>query len=200
MTGHSRTMQRVPTVNEPTFDGSEPTRPAVAPDFSEIYETYFDFVWRSARRLGVPDASLDDVVQDVFVTVYRRLPAFEGRSLLRTWIFGIVRHTVNDFRRSARRKPTEALAHEVADVGAESPHEQAANEQASKLLHAVLAELSDDLREVFVLSELEQMSAPEVAQALSLNVNTVYSRLRSARREFDAALHRLRCRDEWRSR
>jgi len=199
MTGHSRTMQRVSAVNEPT-DGSEPTGHALTPSFPEIYETYFDFVWRSARRLGVPDASLDDVVQDVFVTVYRRLPAFEGRSLLRTWIFGIVRHTVNDLRRTARRKPTEALAHEVPDLGSESPHEQAAHEQATKLLHAVLAELSDELREVFVLSELEQLSAPEVATALSLNVNTVYSRLRSARREFDAALKRLRCRDEWRSR
>ncbi len=51
-----------------------------------------------------------------------------------------------------------------------------------------------------MLSELEQMSAPEVASALSLNVNTVYSRLRSARKEFEAALKRLRCRDEWRSR
>jgi RNA polymerase sigma-70 factor (ECF subfamily) len=103
------------------FPGScaEEPRAATAPEpglgpvgalsFALVYEQHFDFVWRSARRLGVAEASLDDVVQDVFVTVYRRLDAFEGRSSLKTWLFGIVRHTVRDLRRSARRKPTEAL-------------------------------------------------------------------------------------------
>lgn len=170
------------------------------PTFAQIYEEHFSFVWRSARRLGVAEASLDDVVQDVFVTVYRRLDAFEGRSQLRTWLFGIVRYTVQDLRRSARRKPTEALADEVPDASGTTPQDAALHGEGTRLLHAVLLELSDELREVFVLSELEQMSAPEVSEALSLNVNTVYSRLRTARKEFDAALKRLRCRDEWRAR
>jgi RNA polymerase sigma-70 factor (ECF subfamily) len=64
----------------------------------------------------------------------------------------------------------------------------------------LLGTLDDDLREVFVLSELEQMSVPEIASALSANVNTVYSRLRTARQEFDAALKRAQKRDEWRMR
>jgi RNA polymerase sigma-70 factor (ECF subfamily) len=167
--------------------------------FGEVYEIYFDFVWRSARRLGVPEASLDDVVQDVFVTVYRRLPYFEGRSLLKTWIFGILRHTVRDLRRSMRRKPTEALEHEPQD-GGHNPQEAAARGEGQKLLHEVLAALDEDQREVFVLCELEQLSAPEIASALEVNVNTVYSRLRAARQNFDAALKRLRSRDEWRMR
>jgi RNA polymerase sigma-70 factor (ECF subfamily) len=179
-------------------------RPDVAatptPVFADVYEQHFEFVWRSARRLGVPEASLDDVVQDVFVTVYRRLPDFEGRSQVKTWVFGILRNTVNDLRRSQRRKPTEALTVEPVDTSANGPQEAFAREQGARLLHAVLTELEDDLREVFVLSELEQMSAPEVASALSVNVNTVYSRLRAARRDFDAALKRLRTRDEWRTR
>jgi RNA polymerase sigma-70 factor, ECF subfamily len=197
--GHSDSMRQVSAVSEPDRCGGPP-QPAGLPSFAEIYEQQFDFVWRSARRLGVPEASLDDVVQDVFVTVYRRLPAFEGRSQLKTWIFGVLRHTVHDLRRSARRKPTEALVDDLADAGGPTPQDEALRGEGAKLLHVVLMELEHDLREVFVLSELEQMSAPEVAQALALNVNTVYSRLRAARREFDAALKRLRSRDEWRTR
>jgi RNA polymerase sigma-70 factor (ECF subfamily) len=164
-----------------------------------VYETHFDFVWRSARRLGVPEAVLDDVVQDVFVTVYRRLGEFEGRSQLRTWIFGILRHTVGDLRRTQRRKPTESLGDEPLDARP-GPHEAAVRDESTRLLSRLLDELDDDQRDVFVLAELEQMSAPEIASALDVNVNTVYSRLRAARQEFEAALKRARSRDEWRIR
>jgi RNA polymerase sigma-70 factor, ECF subfamily len=203
MAGHPTDMRH----DAPASEIGQPTAEVVAApsisnsrlQFSDVYEQHFEFVWRSARRLGVPEASLDDVVQDVFVTVYRRLPDFEGRSQVKTWVFGILRNTVNDLRRSQRRKPTEALIAEPIDVSA-GPQEAFAREEGARLLHAVLTELEDDLRDVFVLSELEQMSAPEVASALNVNVNTVYSRLRAARRDFDAALKRLRTRDEWRTR
>lgn len=205
MRGHSDDMRRGSVTSEPGFQGSSSSdrvamlaAPGDTPSFAQVYEEHFAFVWRSARRLGVPEASLDDVVQDVFVTVYRRLPAFEGRSQLKTWIFGILRHTVGDFRRTLRRKPTEAMEQELPDAHAGGPHEAAARREGVKLLDSVLGELSEELREVFVLAELEQLSAPEVAAALTLNVNTVYSRLRTARAEFEAALKRLRCRDEWR--
>jgi RNA polymerase sigma-70 factor (ECF subfamily) len=204
MSGHPRNMRRASATIEPEAAGSIAAAAqlglAAAPHFADVYDEYFEFVWRSARRLGVVEASLDDVVQDTFVTVYRRLAVFEGRSQLKTWIFGVLRHTVRDHRRSLRRKPSESLDHEPADRESQSPHEAAVRSEGVKLLDAVLGELDDELREVFVLSELEQMSAPEVALALSLNVNTVYSRLRTARASFEAALKRLRCRDEWRSR
>jgi RNA polymerase sigma-70 factor, ECF subfamily len=170
------------------------------PSFASIYDEHFDFVWRSARRLGVPEASLDDVAQDVFVTVYRRLAEFEGRSQLKTWIFGILRHTISDLRRGQRRKPTSALEHEPADGRALSPQDAAVRSEGVKLLHEALASLPDEQREVFVLAELEQLSSPEIASALEINLNTVYSRLRAARQEFEAALKRLRSRDEWRMR
>jgi RNA polymerase sigma-70 factor (ECF subfamily) len=107
---------------------------------------------------------------------------------------------VSDLRRSQRRKPTEALEHEPSDAGRASPQEAAARGEGHKLLHAVLEALDEEQREVFVLAELEQLSAPEIASALEINVNTVYSRLRAARMSFDAALKRLRSRDEWRMR
>jgi RNA polymerase sigma-70 factor, ECF subfamily len=201
MPGHPPDMRHDAPATEPDLAGPPAaTVVSCAPNFSDVYEQHFEFIWRSARRLGVPEASLDDVVQDVFVTVYRRLPDFEGRSQVKTWVFGILRNTVNDLRRSQRRKPTEALTVEPVDLTSTGPQEAFAREQGARLLHAVLLELEEDLRDVFVLSELEQMSAPEVASALNVNVNTVYSRLRAARRDFDAALKRLRCRDEWRSR
>lgn len=177
-----------------------PCLPGPTQSFAELYELHFDFVWRSARRLGVPEASLDDVVQDTFVTVYRRLSAFEGRSTLKTWIFGILRHTVSDYRRTQRRKGTQPLACEPTDCQGPSPHDATARLEGSRLLHEALSTLKDEHREVFVLSELEQLSAPEIAQAVEANVNTVYSRLRCARQEFEVALKRIRSRDEWRMR
>lgn len=202
--GHSKDMQpgHAPQVVEP--GGMLPAAVVSAsverPSFANVYDEHFEFVWRSARRLGVPEASLDDVVQDVFVTVYRRLPDFEGRSQLKTWIFGILRHTISDLRRGQRRKPTSALEQEPADAREPSPQDAAVRAEGLKLLHEALASLADEQREIFVLAELEQLSSPEIAAALDVNLNTVYSRLRAARQEFEAALKRLRSRDEWRMR
>ncbi|MGE3634951.1 MAG: RNA polymerase sigma factor, partial [Sandaracinaceae bacterium] len=70
----------------------------------EIYDACFDFVWRSARRMGVAEAHADDVVQEVFLVAHRRLADFEGRSSVRTWLFGILLRVVSDHRRTLRRK------------------------------------------------------------------------------------------------
>ena len=73
-----------------------------------------------------------------------------------------------------------------------------AEREAVRTLHTILDELDDEKREVFVLAELEQMTVPEIADAVEANVNTVYSRLRAARREFDQAVLRHRAREQWR--
>jgi RNA polymerase sigma-70 factor (ECF subfamily) len=163
-----------------------------ARDFDAVYETYFDFVWRSLRRLGVPDAQLDDATQDVFVVVYRRLAEFEARSTLKTWLFGIVLRVVSTLRRTERRRPTEPLSGEPADGRDAAPEELTESAEAARLVRELLTELDEDRRAVFVLAELEEMTAPEISVALSVNLNTVYSRLRAARRDFDAALARHR--------
>jgi RNA polymerase sigma-70 factor (ECF subfamily) len=163
-----------------------------ARDFDAVYEAYFDFVWRSLRRLGVPDAQLDDAAQDVFVVGSRRLPEFEARSTLKTWLFGIVLRVVSTLRRTERRKPTEPLAGEPVDGRTAAPEELTESAEAARLVRELLTELDEDRRAVFVLAELEEMTAPEISVALSVNLNTVYSRLRAARRDFDAALARHR--------
>lgn len=177
------------------------------PAFEAIYDEHMAFVWRSLRRLGVQDAGLDDAVQDVFLVVHRRLPEFEARSEVKTWLFGIVLRVARTCRRTVRRKSPEAAsaggaedAEQIVDIDGARPDELAEKTEAMRVVHAVLDELDDDKREVFVLAELEQMTAPEISEALGVNLNSVYSRLRAARRDFEQAVARRRAQDGWRYR
>jgi len=183
---------------------ADPRAEVCAWSFEALYEEHFDFVWRNARRLGVGEASVDDAVQETFLVLHRRLGEFEGRSSVKTWLFRILVRVASDHRRTVRRKSPhlhgEAVdADTVADEG-NDPHEEAARQEGVRRLHHLLDELDDDRRAVFVMAELEQMTVPEIAEALGANVNTVYARLRTARQEFDAAAQRERARDGWRLR
>jgi len=173
--------------------------------FAALYHAYFHFVWRSARGLGVDAAALDDVVQEIFVVVHRRLAEFAGRSTQRTWISGIVLNVVRRHRRTVRRRSPPELAGaepdalETLPAGDRDPYEAAAHAEGTRLLHRILAELGDDKREVLVLAELEELTVPEIAGALGIKLNTAYSRLRLARQEFDRAVARHHARDQRRS-
>lgn len=169
--------------------------------FEEVYDEHFAFVWRTARRLGIRDSATADVVQEAFLVVHRRLAEFEARSSVRTWLYGIVRRVVHGHRRTAQRKDPRTRAGEdgpnvdtVAD-GEPGPEETVEQADAVRLMHRLLDELDLDKREVLVLAELEQMSVPEIAEATGENVNTVYSRLRAARRDFEMAVTRFQSRD-----
>lgn len=175
-------------------------RPAVAfvrPSFEEVYQQTLPFVWRTVRRLGVGDSTRDDVAQEVFVTVYRRLSEFEGRSSVKTWVFNILMGIVRNYRRSHRRKGKgQALSASVVDPavladGAADPSELASREEAARILQELLDELSEEKAVVFVMAELEEMTVPEIAELVNANINTIYSRLRAARREFNEALARM---------
>jgi RNA polymerase sigma-70 factor (ECF subfamily) len=171
---------------------------ACSPGFDTVYDDYFDFVWRTCRRLGIPEASLDDAVQDVFIVVHRRLGDFRGHSSLKTWLFGVVLRVVQTHRRTASRRPAEPLGDYEPKCPKAGPAEATAKAQARAVLQRLLDELDEEKRVVFVLVEIEQMSCPEVAEAVSANINTVYSRLRAARKDFDAALARYRAQQEMR--
>lgn len=163
----------------------------------DIYESHFDFVWRTARRLGATESQVDDVVQEVFLVVQRRLPSFEGRSELKTWLFGITRRVVyaSVRRRGKQREVVLGEESDIPDVHAPSAETQLATHEDTRLLYSLLDELDEDKREVFVLSELEEMSGPEIAEALDLQLSNVYARVRTARQAFDAALKRYRARE-----
>jgi RNA polymerase sigma-70 factor (ECF subfamily) len=173
--------------------------------FEAIYAEHFDFVWRNVKRLGVAEGHVDDAVQEVFIAVHRGLGAFQGRSSVRTWLFGIVANVASHHRRRHRRKSPD-LGEEAVEVDAipdersGSPLDQAVRLEGVRLLHKLLDELDDEKRMVLVMSELEQMSAPEIAEALSMNVNTVYARIRAARQQFNEAVARETARDKRRQR
>jgi RNA polymerase sigma-70 factor, ECF subfamily len=160
-------------------------------DVTQLYDQHVAFVWRNLRRLGVPPASLDDATQDVFLVVHRRIadaPADGPRS----WLFGILRRIAADHRRRGRRRsavPIDDVPEPpTGDLG---PEQRAARAEAARMIHRILDQLSDDKREVFVLAELEQMTAPEIAAAIGIPINTVYSRLRVARAEFESHAAKL---------
>ena len=156
--------------------------------FEALYADSFAVVWRTLARLGVPATCLDDACQEVFLVVHRRRQDFQGRSKLKTWVVGIAIRVAADHRRAAKRKPPPQSLDEALPDPSQTPLEHATREQERALVYRLFSLLPDDQREVLVLTEMEQMSAPEISDALGVNVNTVYSRLRLGRRAFDAAL------------
>jgi RNA polymerase sigma-70 factor (ECF subfamily) len=167
------------------------------PVFAEVYAEYFPLVWRLAAHQGVPRASVEDVVQEVFMVVDRRLASFEGRSSLRTWIVGVTQNVVRDQMRKRSNRPAgEPL--EGVDVPSEAtgPGTKLDRKLSARMLAEVLAHMTDLQREVFVLCEIEELSAPDAAEALGSNENTVRSRLRAARQVFDEQVARLKSRQE----
>ena len=186
---------------------SKAVAPAIAPDpaydvppFQAIYRQYLDFVWSSAGHLGARRDVIDDVVQDVFLVVHSKLATLQRPEALRSWIYGIVRRTVSDYRRSRRTRDAAG-----ARLGAEfkssrpsqpSPLDMAERSAELELLESVLAELDEPKREVFVMVEVLEMTVPEVVQALEIPLNTAYSRLRMARQSFEEVLAKYEARDE----
>src|SRR5262249_17392590 len=158
-------------------------------NFVEIYDAWAKFVWRTLLRLGVQQGAVEDVVQEVFLVVHRRLPEFRARSTPRTWVYGIAVRVARNHRRTQHRR---RLGPSAMDSSVEpallpahsgsAPDAMLEKAEAANLVNRLLNELEDHLREVFVLSELEEMTAHEIAEALDVNANTVYSRLRAARR------------------
>lgn len=157
--------------------------------FIELYQQQFDFVWRSVRMLRVPADVIDDVVQDVFLVAHRRLEDYEARASVRTWLFAIARRVASAQRRGLRRRVR--LLEQVSTVEHESsatPYDLSARSETQRALLAALEQLPEEQRLVFALAELEEMSAPEIASALGVKLNTVYSRLRIARHALAALL------------
>jgi RNA polymerase sigma-70 factor (ECF subfamily) len=156
--------------------------------FDALYGEHFEFVWRSLRRLGVQAEDLDDAAQDVFIVFLRRCAEFRRESSYRTWLFGIASNVAHQYRRRALRQAQTTPVTDSQRAPHPSPLEQASSTEALRTIDAFLASLDDSKRHVFILAELEQMSAPEIAEALGVKLNTVYSRLRAARQAFHALL------------
>jgi RNA polymerase sigma-70 factor (ECF subfamily) len=141
--------------------------------------------------MGVRENELDDVVQEVFIVINGKLATLEKPDSLRSWIYGIIRRTSSAYHRARRTKVASAAAlslePEVRYPQQPSPLELAEQSDQARLLWLLLEKLEPSKREVLVLSELDDMTAPEIAGALDVPLNTVYSRLRTARQDLEAA-------------
>lgn len=154
----------------------------------DAYRQYFQYVWALLGRLGVPEASLEDVTQEVFLVLHRRRGEFRQDSSVRTWLHGIALHVARRHRAKLdrRRRKAEELP---PGLPPPTPEAEVGQRLALQRLDHLLGQLGDEQREVFVLAEIAELRAPEIAELLGVKLNTVYSRLRLARRRLRQALH-----------
>ncbi len=195
--------------SEPGCEPSENEVVQASAAFDAFYVKQWRFVWRSLGRLGAAEAAVEDLFQEVFLVVHKRLPAYEpaaeNRELAeRVWVLEIIRNVLRTHRRQQQRKGA-AFNSESSDLEAmpaptETPLGIAESSERVRLLNELLATLDEDKREVFVLVELEGMSVREAALALNKNESTARSCLTTARAELKRAYDRHRVRDEWRLR
>jgi RNA polymerase sigma-70 factor (ECF subfamily) len=169
--------------------GGVDTPVRAAPSVAEVYERHFEYVYRCLRHLGVWEASLDDAAQDVFLVVHKKLADFDGGVPVTTWLYAIVIRIARRYRErqgKARRHDDDAsLAHD------RSPEGELDARRKLAFARRALDELDDDKREVFVLADVHQLPAAEIATITGAPLNTVYSRLRVARELFARATRRL---------
>jgi RNA polymerase sigma-70 factor, ECF subfamily len=185
--GEAPSDERAAAVNE--------AEPDVSARLRALVDAHHEFLWRSVRRLGAPTEQVDDAVQEIFFIAHRRLEDIEpGRE--RAFLFSVARNVTAELRRRAARARVrvDEGAIERAVSQAPGPEELLDEGRLRAQLDEVLDGLGEDARVVFVLIEIEGMSAPEVAALLDTPVGTVASRLRRGREQFRAVARRLRAR------
>jgi RNA polymerase sigma-70 factor, ECF subfamily len=168
-----------------------PVEASVSVRVRRLVQEHFDFIWRLLCRLGVPEADVDDAAQQVFIVAAQRLGDIPAERE-RTFLYGTALRTAATLRRDRRRRSRWVESGSADSASLEpTPHEELERRQALAFLDEVLAQLGDQLREVFVLCEIEELPASEVASITGLPPGTVASRLRRARHKFDEQARRL---------
>ena len=158
--------------------------------FDACYREHFAFVWRLVGAFGVEPGARDDLVQETFLVVRRRLGSFQPDRPMRAWIAGIARRVVSHHRRARDRAARREAGWSY--TASDDPEATLERADAVALIESFLDELDHDKREVFVLMEIEELSAREVATIVGVGAPTVYSRLREARRRFASFVERER--------
>ena len=157
----------------------------------ELVDAQFDFVWRSLRRLGVPEAAVDDASQQVWLTVSRRLESVEpGKE--RSCLFSVAMRIAANARRGIARRREDATEAPDAIDPSPTPEDMLDRSRQRALVDEILSTMPLDLRAPFILFEVEELPAPEVAKVLGSPVGTVASRVRRAREHFRGEVARLR--------
>ena len=173
--------------------------PLAVPSFEQLYTRWFHDVSRWVRAMGGLSADLDDLTQEVFLVVRRKLAQFDGRNA-GGWLYSIAKHQVRDYRRRAwvrhllRVSPREPDTVEPSQLVAHSPDpsEVLQRRQAEQFVNRILAKMSETQRTAFVLFEIEGYSGEEIAALEQIPVNTVWTRLHHARKRFFAMVEEAR--------
>ena len=170
---------------------SESRLPAL--DFRTLFELESPYVLRTLRRLGVTDRDVEDMAHEVFLAVHRELGKYDRTRPIRPWLFAFCFRIASHHRRKTRRETVQDVADVAIDPG-DGADTLLDRERKRRLVLAALDELELDRRAVFVLHELDGFTCDAIAQSLEIPLGTVYSRLRLARGDFTAKMHRLRAR------
>lgn len=176
------------------MDVPESSPPSSPERIAALVRQNYGFVWRLLRRLGLREGDADDAAQQVFLAASARLSDIEPERE-RSFLYGVALHVGSRARRSQgrrREEPLEAAGErEAREPNAEQMLQQ---RQARELLDALLDEMPEELRVVFVLFELEELSTPQIAELCEIPVGTAASRLRRARQDFEERVARVEAR------
>ena len=162
--------------------------------FVDVFRSHAPYVWRLLQRLGASASDADDLCQEVFVVVHRRLSEIDTSRPLRPWIYGVAVRVASAHRRQRRVRHGSRLEEEVLGSPA-TQYDVVERRQARDVLREAISRLDDPKREIFVLHELEELKMSEIAEALSCPLQTAYSRLHAARSEVKAFFARLEARE-----
>jgi RNA polymerase sigma-70 factor, ECF subfamily len=162
---------------------------------TQVHDLHGDFVWRTLHRMGIRAPHVDDVYQEVFLVVHRRLSSFTGQCALTTWLYEVCFRVAAGYRRKAHFRREELVpdwsALETLSSTAPSPERQLVASRRAKQLERILDMLPLEYRVVFVMFEIEGLSSEEIAESIGAPIGTVYSRLHRARKRFSRILAKL---------
>jgi len=168
-------------------DAAAPKTPLV---FETVYRQHFEFVYRSAARLGGPGFDAEDAAQEVFMVVGRQLDRFDHRCAVTTWLYGITINVARNQRRKLRLRRWFEWSVKAPDVPALRSVDRAEVLDAQRIAYEILDKMNTKKREVFILAELEELSCDEIARIVGSKTETIWSRLHYARSEFAERLAR----------
>ncbi len=165
--------------------------PAVPLDLQTLFKMHAGYVWNSLRRMGVRPADLEDLTHDVFLQVHRHMGQFDPSRAVKPWLFGFAFRVASQYRRRAFRRFEQSGEVESALDPAPTPERDAETADDLRLVRDALGTIPLERRAVLVLYSIDGARVEEIAESLGIPINTVYSRLRTARIEFNAAIERL---------
>jgi RNA polymerase sigma-70 factor (ECF subfamily) len=160
--------------------------------FGQVFAAEHSYVFHTLRRFGVRERDLEDVTHDVFVVVHRAIHGYDRARPIKPWLCAIAARVASDYRRLARNRNEDVTAELDARSVEPAADRLLEIKDAQALVVAALERVDETRRVVFVMVDIDELPVAEVAHALSIPVNTAYSRLRVAREEFAASVRRIK--------